>query len=280
MSEHASGIKRIRSGKGFRYTLDGDKVPGVTSVLKVLPLDALIDWAANTTAEYALDHLAELAKMPPSVCLNTLKRSRYLVSDPAKHRGTEVHRYGQSLIEGQALDLDLIPQELRGHVLAYRDWLDDIQPVPLATELLLASREFRYCGLADLVADLPDAITDDLVIPACRWLLEVKTNEKGPYPESALQASAYEHADLYVHPEHPDAEQPMSLLGIQRCGVVTIWSDRCELRALETGPEVWEVFRTLRWLFDQMERSPSGAMRLPAAWIGGPVAAADLVPAT
>jgi len=267
-------IKRRAYGTGHAYYVDGEKVPGVTTVLKVLPLN-LAGWAARTTAAYALDNWAELSEVRPSERLSLMTNARLKVRDAAARRGTEVHRLGEALVDGQPVK---VPEELRGHVEAYRDWLDRIQPAVLATELVVASRQHRYCGSVDLVADLPELLVDLQVLPPARWLLELKTTASGVWPESALQATAYRHADMYVHPEHPDDEQPMELLGIERAGVVWIKSDACELRPVDTRDELWEFFLHARWMFDRMEKSEGGDYRLPSAWLGAPATTGELIP--
>src|SRR5215467_13092822 len=146
-------VKRRRYGlTGHGYAIDGEKVPGVTSVLKALPMDALVGWAARVTAEYALDYWDELSEERPSVKLSRLMGARNTVRDAAAKRGTEVHALARGLVAGEPV---VVPEELAGHVEAYRRWLDLVEPVPLATELVVASRSLRYCGTADLVADLP-----------------------------------------------------------------------------------------------------------------------------
>jgi len=268
-------VKRRRYGlRGHGYAIDGEKVPGVTTVLKCLPMDALVGWAARVTAEYALDYWDELEQLRPSERLSRLMGARNQVRDAAAKRGTEVHGLAAQLAEGRAV---VVPEELRGHVDAYRRWLDLVEPTVVATELVVASRTFRYCGTGDLVADLPPLEMDGELLPAARWLLELKTTATGVWPESALQATAYSRAEVYVHPDAPDEEQPMELLGIERCGVVWIKSDTAELRPVDTSYELWEFFQHLRWLFDRMELRQSKPV-LPMAWIGTVAAPAELVP--
>lgn len=267
-------VKRSRSGpSGHVYRVDGERVPGVTTILKMAPHDALVGWAGRVTAEYALDFWDELAELKPSERLRRMQAARFEIRDKAARRGTEVHRLAEQLVGGDEVT---VPEELAGHVEAYRDWLDAIEPVPVATELVVASRTHRYCGTSDLIADLPPILIGAELVPAARWLLELKTTASGVWPESALQATAYRRAEVYVHPEHPDDEQPMDLLGIERAGVVWIKSDMAELRPVDTSDATWEVFVHLRWLFDQMERDSGGNLKLPSHWIGDAVSAADL----
>ena len=57
----------ITRGRGHSYELDGEKVPGVTTILsKGVPKPALVDWAARMAADYAINHWDELATQPLS----------------------------------------------------------------------------------------------------------------------------------------------------------------------------------------------------------------------
>jgi hypothetical protein len=248
-------VRRIKSGRGHRYTVDGEKVPGVTTILRQHISEGLRKYPGKATAEYALDHWSELAAMAPSQRLRKMMASQYEVRDLAAKRGTEIHKLGQALVAGEG-EVD-VPDELAGHVEAYRDWLDAVEPVTLATELVLGNRTHRFCGTGDLVADLPAVTCNMERIPAGRWLLDLKSSASGIWPETALQLCAYEHAEVFAEGED---ERPMEWLQIERCGAVWIRSDSVELRPVYTGPEVWEFFLHLRWLHDHVEQMPD--------WVG------------
>jgi hypothetical protein len=59
-------IERRNHGRGHSYLVDGQKLPGVTTILNTLPKNALVEWAGKTTANYAVDYWAELAELTPS----------------------------------------------------------------------------------------------------------------------------------------------------------------------------------------------------------------------
>jgi hypothetical protein len=257
-------IRRRRYGTGHAYYVDDVKVPGVTSILKMLPNDKLVGWAGRATAEYALDNWDQLAAMSPSQRLRTLEKARYQARDAAARRGTQVHALAEKLVAGEAVP---VPDALAGHVEAYRDWLDATEAVPVATELVVCHRALRYCGTADLIADLPPLLVDTELLPAARWLLELKTTASGVWPESALQATAYSRAEVFIDPAAPDDERYMEWLGIERAGVVWIKSDACQLRPVDTSDDTWEFFKYLRWLHEHQADMDG--------WIGSPAAVAS-----
>jgi hypothetical protein len=272
-------VKRRRYGRtGHGYAVDGSKVPGVTTILgDTLPKDGLTDWAARCGADEVIDYWDELAELRPSERHQRVHFAYRHDRDAAAKRGTEVHRIAEALNNWAEGDPEVpVPEELAGHVDAYRDFLDTIRPAALlgGTELVVANRTLRYCGTADLVADLPALNAGDLAIPAARWLLELKTTRSGIWPESALQACAYFHAEVFVDPADPDDERRMDWLQIERCGVVWIKSDAWELRPVDTGPTTWDYFQHLRWLYDHQDDKPG--------WIGmtaDPAFPAELVDA-
>ena len=237
-------VERRNHGRGHSYRVDGAKIPGVTTILNAaMPKPALVNWAGNVTAEYAVDNWNDLAPLPPSKRLAELKGARFADRDRAANRGTEVHALGEKYVRGEQID---IPEELDGHVRGYEKFIAEWQPDPVLVESVVVNRSTWYCGTVDLVADLVDGH---------RWLLDLKTSRSGIYPESALQLCAYEHAETYctVGDDGQLVEQPMADLGITRVGAIWVRPDAYELRPLAHGDEVWSYFRHLAWLARQAE---------------------------
>lgn len=234
-------INRRNHGTGHSYYADGIdgfsgpvKMPGVTTVVRMMPKDALIGWAGNTTADYALDNWDELARLKPSTRLKRMRGARQEELDAAANRGTLVHRLAERLVTGDEVE---VPEHLVGHVESYVRFLDRFQPEPIGVELVVVNRTHRYCGTADLVA----------VMQHQTWLLELATNRSGIFPERALQACGYLNAEHYTVAGDPGGtEHPMSELAIDRCGAVHVRGDGYDVRPLETGPEVWDYFLRLR----------------------------------
>ncbi|SLE90543.1 Uncharacterised protein [Mycobacteroides abscessus subsp. abscessus] len=227
-------IKRVDRGKNHWY-VDGNgvRIPGVTTILgNGIPKPALINWAANSTAEYAIDNWDELTALPVASRLKTLQGARYEATDKAKKRGTEVHGYGERLVKGEKVKA--VPDELRGHCEAYVRFLDRFEVDPVAVEITVVSYEYGYAGTLDLIADLTDDEGNRQ-----RWLLDLKTNEKGIYGETALQLAGYRYAEFYIGED--GKEHPM--IPVDRTGAVHITSDDAQLIPTESGRS------SLRWLW-------------------------------
>lgn len=73
-------LERRNYGRGHGYKIDGNKVPGVTTVLGAMPKPALVKWAADTTAAAAVDRWDELAELPPTSRLRELDGARFAVT--------------------------------------------------------------------------------------------------------------------------------------------------------------------------------------------------------
>lgn len=233
MSATKPATRRQNHGRGHSYLLDGQKVRGVTTIIgDGIPKPALINWAANTTAEYAVDNWDDLGGMKVAARLAKLKSARYDDRDTAARRGTEVHALAEQLVHGEKVD---VPDELAGHVDSYLRFLDEWDPQPVLVEAVVFSRRYRYGGTLDLVADLADG---------SRWLVDVKTTRSGVYGETGLQLAAYRYADFYLGEDL--AEEPMP--EVDRTGVVWVRSDGYDMVPVEAGPEQLKTFRHAAWL--------------------------------
>lgn len=227
-------IRRVETAKGHYYKDgNGQRIPGVTTMLgDGVPKPALINWAANATAEYAVDNWDTLTELQPSARLKELQGARYAVTDKAKKRGTEVHRYAEQLVKGE--EVKGIPDELRGHVEAYVRFLDKFEIDPILIEATIVNYQYGYAGTLDLVADVTDNQGQRR-----RLLLDAKTNEKGIFGETPLQLAAYRYAQFYL--DDDGKEQPM--IEVEGCGAILISSTDAQLIPCTSGPEQMKSFR-------------------------------------
>lgn len=231
-----SGFTRRNYARGHAYFLDGEKVPGVTSILgDGLAKPALINWAARTVAGYAIDHWDDLAAETPSGRLKVLEKAHYADRDAAGKRGTEVHHLAEKLNKGEEVT---VPDELSGHVESYVRFLDEHDPRPVLTECpVLSQTKWPYAGTLDLIADFPAT--------GQRLLLDVKTARSGVFPDNALQLAAYRYATHYL--DGDDQLQPMP--GVDGCAVVHVRADGYSLVPVEAGPDVHRFFLYCRELW-------------------------------
>ena len=244
-------IQRRNHGRYHSYVdlETGQKIPGVTKITgDGLPKPALVNWAADATAEYAVDHWADLTALPPSKRLKELKGARYADRDTAANRGTQVHKLAQRLVAG---DRGAVPDCLEGHVQAYVRFLDEFDVLPILAEATVVSHEHRYCGTLDLIADLLDV--DELDGGRVRWLLDIKTSRSGVFGETALQLAPYRFADAWVDDDGVEHDVPT----VERTGVVWVRADGYDLVPVQAAePELRQFLytqRTAAWLADSRD---------------------------
>lgn len=223
--------RRVNRGSGHRYLLDGEDADGVTTVIgDGYPKPALINWAANTTAGWAVDHWDDLALMTPSQRLKTLQGARFAERDAAAARGTQIHDLAHRLAGGEAID---VPDALAGHVDSYLAFADDFGVEEMLAEVVVVNRRWRYMGTLDLVACLRGSDDPDQV-----WLLDFKTGASGIWPETALQLAAYAHAESYLDRQGVEVPLPP----VDRGGAVWLRADGYDLHPVDVSEATFRAF--------------------------------------
>lgn len=163
-----------RPAKG--YALDGEPVPGTTTVCGMLNKAALVGWAGKLCTEVAwragragepLPHWAEVL---------------YGTRDAAAAAGTLVHEAFEAHLHGRPIpvfpDSAIGTQAQQGFANALH-WLRSSGFSVEAHERPLVSRQYRYGGTPDLLLRTENTVT----------LGDVKTGTI--YPEMLLQMAAY-----------------------------------------------------------------------------------------
>jgi hypothetical protein len=242
-------IQRINHGRGHSYVIDGRPAIGVTSVLQSLAKPALINWAANVTADYATDHWADLAELPPSKRNSQLRAARWAENKRGITRGISVHALASRLVAGDEVE---IPEDLIGHAESYVRFLDEWHPEPLLIETVVASRRYGYCGTFDLLARMPNGST---------WLLDVKTGGSGIYAETGLQLAAYASAETYLDGQGQEHDMPT----IDNVAAVHVRADGYSVHGFTSS--TFDMFATFRHLL-QVARSHADM----GEWVSGELA--------
>lgn len=199
-------IRRIDRGKGHTYVDDmtGEKIPGITTILDGgMPKKALINWAGDATAEYAVDQWEDLSRLSVSERLKRIKAGRYEKRDAAANKGTQIHKLAERLIAGERV---VVPEGLEGYVQACVDFLNDFDVRQIHVEAVVYSDSQHHVGTTDLIADilLPD-MPDYDDIPRndegySRGLFDWKTSRSGIFGDVALQLAPYRHSEFLIDP--------------------------------------------------------------------------------
>lgn len=242
---------RLKRGQHHRYEIDGQQVPGVTTIAGVLDKsNALKIWAARTCAGYAIEHWQELSELP---LMDRAKRiedapKNYVSKKAAK--GTRIHALGERLARGERVEADA---ELLGPAQAYAKFLDRWDIETIALEAPAASTRFMYAGTLDLLCNAPKL---------GNALIDIKTTGK-VYSEVSLQLSGYRFADLYqeqvekigprggrksVYVEHP-------MIPIDGCYVAHVIEDDVTLVPVEADEQMWRYFLHLREVWEFKDRT-------------------------
>jgi hypothetical protein len=181
-------FKRRNHGNGHSYTLDGVKVPGVTSVIGILDKPALVGWAAKESASYAIEHWDELAELPMMQRADKITSARFDTNKKATTKGHRIHELGEKLSKGEPVE---VPDEYRQPAESYARFLDAWDIETIRTETPICHTEYRYAGTFDAIAYSPRLGT---------VMLDIKTGGR-VYSEVALQLAAYRFADLMIDDE-------------------------------------------------------------------------------
>jgi hypothetical protein len=235
-----------------RYKLDGEWVPGVTTILGVLDKPAIPKWAATQVAEYVADNPAgveELRAMGRGPMVQALKGLPWAKRDTAAVRGTDVHNFAEKIVNGETVE---VPEYLAGYVEAALAFMDDYAIEPVLVEAVVGSRENRYAGKLDLVADSnrhPRAIYD------------YKTTASGIYGTTAWQNAAYAFAEFCGE---GGLEMPLAGLGIEASFGVHLRPDGYSVHPLSFSPAVFQEFLAIRAAYDANKRAV-GDWRVPGS---------------
>lgn len=252
-------FQRRNHANSHSYLLDGQRVPGVTTVIGILDKPALVNWAAAETAAYADEHWAELSELRSADRIERLKGARFATNRRAVVRGTRVHSLGERLAHGEQIDEGEITPELRPWVEGYARFLDEWDIETAAAELPVAHSEYRYAGTADLFAWSPRL---------GHVLLDIKTG-KSVYSEVALQLAAYRYADMGIREqvvtgprggkrtEWVDAPVPQ----VDQTLVVHVREDGTSLVPVKGDEETWEAFLYMLATYDTWVRRTAWANR-------------------
>lgn len=245
--------RRQNHGNGHSYYMDGAKAMGVTTIIsKGMPKPALINWAAGAVGDFVADRLTvapdgtvdasrlvrdvhaiaieqrkDFEGWSPTRAAAILKSLPNRDRDAAGNKGTRVHGLGEKLVKGEEVD---VPDGLTGHVASYVDFLEQMDPDPIAVEGIVVNRAKRYMGTFDLLCRIEEL--------GGMCLLDLKTSRSGIFAETALQIAAYRYAESYIDGEGVEHEMPE----VVYTGAVWVRADGWDLQAVQANEDAFRQF--------------------------------------
>lgn len=248
-------VRRIETATGHYYVDANDRqIAGVTTILKALPKDALINWKIKKAIELALKGEKAFKDMPVGYNKNNwLAEAGEREALKAAGIGTNAHAFAEAHMLGDDPDLDVLDDKVRYHSECYLQFVRDYNPEPVLVEKVLTYIDPKtgvplYCGTMDLVAKLyasegvytPEGWEDGLT-----WMIDYKASSSAARPSHALQASAYAHATHWIDEDGSLHE----MVPVDRAAVLLLnggKEGRCYRGfELDISPVVFSVFKSL-----------------------------------
>jgi hypothetical protein len=225
LAEHVKG-----KGRMYRHPVTDVLVPSITNVIGTLDKPALPRWSAKMVAETAYRMRHALPNMEQGEAVDMLKSAPFSKASRAADRGTDIHAYLESRLNGY------VPDDLSDDAVPYRqaadEWLEFYQPEMVATELSVFGAGFA--GTGDLWCMMGDRLT----------IVDFKTS-KAVYDEAALQLSALWGATVTGEGEPaPHVRSGLPMLDVDLL-VVRIGTDKYEVKQVAEPERSFNAFLSL-----------------------------------
>lgn len=234
-------VNTIKRG-GARFYVNPDdakqKVPGVTSIIGMLPKDFLRYWAAKEVAQTAVDSLPVVLQMilndQKDAAVDFLKKSPDRNTRAAADTGTAAHDLFERMAKGETLGR--VHPDLEPFVRHFDEYLTVCQPEYHFMEETVWSDKHHYAGSFDAFA----------TISGERLWLDNKTTRSGVHAEVGLQLAAYRFADSIIRSDGGRVPMPEADGG----AVVHVRPEGWQLVPVRCDEALFELFLHLREIFN------------------------------
>ncbi|MFJ9694931.1 hypothetical protein [Kitasatospora sp. NPDC101183] len=228
-----------RSGARFYVDpADGEKkVPGVTSVLSMLPKGFLTFWAAKEVAETAVNDLGavvNIALRDPAAAVDYLKRSPTRTTAKAADTGSAAHDLFERLARGERVGR--VHPDMAQYARHFAAFLDEQQPEFLHLEETIWSDQHGYAGSFDAIAKLGDETV----------ILDWKTTRSGVHEDVALQLKAYARADRMILAATGES---IPVPAVDAAAVLHVRPEGAKLVPVDCSDDLFDVFTALLTVF-------------------------------
>ena len=236
-------VSTIKRG-GARFYVNPDdgavKVPGVTSILGMLPKDFLRYWAAKEVATTAVEQLATVVQMvlnnptDNSAAIDFLKKAPDRNTRKAADTGTAAHDLFERMAKGETVGR--VHPDLEPFVRHFDEFLTLKQPEFHFLEETVWSDTHQYAGSFDWYA----------TIDGERIWGDNKTTRSGIHAEVGVQLAAYRFADHIIREDGGRIPVPEADGG----AVMHVRPEGWQLVPVRADRELFdEVFLHLREIF-------------------------------
>lgn len=246
-------ISTIKRGGSRLYVHpdSAEKVPGVTSILNMLPKGFLKFWASKSVAEFAVANLGPVVTLVAagehSAAVDMLKRSPDRDTAQAAAAGTEVHDLFERMAKGE--EVGRIHPDLTPYVGIFKGFEEQFKPEFLYLEETVWSETHGYAGSFDFMAKVTDPDPEPDGPERVTVIGDWKTTRSGVHEEVALQMTAYKNADYIILPDGSTVDIPELDGGI----VVHARPEGGQVVPARIDDDLFEFFLALRkiWEYDR-----------------------------
>ena len=241
----SSPRQAIATDKGRFYVwppdpLDGIEVERFISVTNGLstgiPKPAIARWVQYGTSTFAVDNLELVAKTLEAdrkAAIDLIAQAPYRESERAMALGSLIHDICEAMVLGTALPK--YDPKHEGFVDAFKAFVHDFEVEFEMTEATVYNRTYRYAGTCDFLARVPGY---GLVLGDYKTTKPNARTGHGIYPETALQLSAYRHAEFVGLPDGSEAPMPE----VDVCWGVNLRPDGYRVVPVQADEDVFRTF--------------------------------------
>jgi hypothetical protein len=245
-------VRTIQRG-GSRFYVNPEKpeirLPGVTSIVGMLPKPFLQFWNAKMVAELAVDSIdfvARMAERDRQGAVDYLKGAARRYTSMRADVGSKAHDLFERMMRGEYVGR--VHPDLEPYRANFAEFMREVNPELVRAEDIAWSEKHGYAGSFDAILRVwlgeDGKPTPDRSGTPHLLIVDWKTS-KDTYADVALQMSAYANAETVIDPDGNTEPMPE----FDGAAVLHITPDQWAFKPVRIDPDVFEFFLNLRKTF-------------------------------